>query len=153
MLKRAKDNGFTALVVTLDTMLLGWRPHDLPSSYLPFFHGVGVQVGTSDPVFMARYNLPPRVYDRPKFPYEPSEMDELIAKGDEQAKTNAHIGAGWIAECNSGHFQTWEDIAFLKDNWDGPLLLKGILNVKVRTKTPLPPAQFWSRYSGCRESA
>lgn len=29
MLKRAKDNGFTALVVTLDTYILGWRPSDM----------------------------------------------------------------------------------------------------------------------------
>jgi lactate 2-monooxygenase len=29
MLKRAKDNGFTALIVTLDTYILGWRPSDM----------------------------------------------------------------------------------------------------------------------------
>lgn len=31
-------------MVTLDTMLLGWRPHDLDTAYLPFAHGVGIQV-------------------------------------------------------------------------------------------------------------
>ena len=45
-------------MVTLDTPLLGWRPHDIETAYLPFLHGVGIQVGTSDPVFMARFNLP-----------------------------------------------------------------------------------------------
>ena len=29
MLNRAKKAGFTALVVTLDTYILGWRPSDL----------------------------------------------------------------------------------------------------------------------------
>lgn len=29
MLDRAKKAGFTALVVTLDTYILGWRPSDL----------------------------------------------------------------------------------------------------------------------------
>jgi lactate 2-monooxygenase len=54
ILRRAKGSGFTALVVTLDTFLLGWRPHDLDTAYLPFIAGVGIQVGTSDPVFMRR---------------------------------------------------------------------------------------------------
>lgn len=44
LLSRVKKVGFTTLVVTLDTMLLGWRPHDLDTAYLPFAHGVGIQV-------------------------------------------------------------------------------------------------------------
>jgi len=36
ILNRAKANGFKALVVTLDTMVLGWRPHDIERAYLPF---------------------------------------------------------------------------------------------------------------------
>ena len=39
-------------------MLLGWRPHDLQTSYLPFLHGVGAQVGLSDPVFMSTLDEP-----------------------------------------------------------------------------------------------
>lgn len=31
------------LVVTLDTFILGWRPTDLDSSYLPFLWGDGCQ--------------------------------------------------------------------------------------------------------------
>ena len=33
MLKRAKANGFTALIVTLDTYILGWRPSDMDNGY------------------------------------------------------------------------------------------------------------------------
>src|SRR5690606_3372285 len=40
-LSRAKAAGYTALVVTLDTPLLSWRPRDLDQAYLPFLHGVG----------------------------------------------------------------------------------------------------------------
>src|SRR4051794_2339562 len=36
LLARAEAAGFSALVVTLDTWLLGWRPHDLYAAYLPF---------------------------------------------------------------------------------------------------------------------
>lgn len=43
LLQRAKKSGYTALIVTLDTNLLGWRPEDLKKAYLPFLHGVGCQ--------------------------------------------------------------------------------------------------------------
>lgn len=36
LLKRAKENGFRVLVVTLDTFMIGWRPHDLDEGYIPF---------------------------------------------------------------------------------------------------------------------
>ncbi|KAJ7465015.1 FMN-dependent dehydrogenase [Mycena latifolia] len=100
ILSRAKASGFTALVATLDTMLLGWRPHDLTTSYIPFGHGVGVQVGTSDPVFMKRLGREPIL----------------------------------LKEYNSGLFRSWEDLKFLRDNWDGPLVLKGIQSVKDAEK-------------------
>ena len=37
LLKRAKENGFSALVVTLDTFSLAWRPGDLDNAYVPLF--------------------------------------------------------------------------------------------------------------------
>lgn len=51
---RAEASGCTALVVTLDTTLLGWRPEDLDLGYLPFARGLGIAQYTSDPVFNAR---------------------------------------------------------------------------------------------------
>jgi lactate 2-monooxygenase len=38
ILSRAKAQGFTALVVTLDTYMLGWRPMDMDNVYNPFIH-------------------------------------------------------------------------------------------------------------------
>lgn len=57
LLKRAKENGFTVLVVTLDTTLLGYRPKDLDTSTLPFLNGQGCAVGFSDPVFLEREGM------------------------------------------------------------------------------------------------
>lgn len=39
LLNRAKANGYSVLVVTLDTFALAWRPTDLDHSYLPFIYG------------------------------------------------------------------------------------------------------------------
>lgn len=57
--KRAEQTGAQALVITLDTTLLGWRNRDLNDAYLPFLHGKGIAQYTSDPVFkkIAESNL------------------------------------------------------------------------------------------------
>jgi isopentenyl diphosphate isomerase/L-lactate dehydrogenase-like FMN-dependent dehydrogenase len=51
MIGRAEALGAGALVVTLDTTLLGWRPMDLNLGSLPFSRGVGIAQYTSDPRF------------------------------------------------------------------------------------------------------
>ena len=51
LLHRAESAGFTAIVVTLDTPVLGWRPRDLDRAYLPFLQGHGIAQYVSDPVF------------------------------------------------------------------------------------------------------
>ena len=51
MIGRAEALGAGALVVTLDTTLLGWRPMDLNLGSLPFSRGQGIAQYTSDPRF------------------------------------------------------------------------------------------------------
>jgi lactate 2-monooxygenase len=134
LLKRAKENGYKALVVTLDTMTIGWRPHDLETSYVPFIHGVGVQLGMSDPVFMSRYGKQP-VTDHPEFPYDPAKFDRKVAAGDAKVKEAMVLGMEWIREVHV--FHDWEDLKFLRDIWEGPLVVKGILSTHVRFVTSI----------------
>lgn len=113
-------------------MVLGWRPHDIETGYLPFAYGVGIQVGTTDPVFMKRFGLEPRQSDSPAFPLEPGKIREAaLEKGDERMTREMLLGKAWLDEVNSGVFRTWEDLKFIKDNWDGPIVLKGIQRVSV----------------------
>ncbi|KAK7050535.1 Fmn dependent [Favolaschia claudopus] len=134
ILGRAKASGFSALVVTLDTMLLGWRPHDLERSYLPFGHGVGIQVGTTDPVFMKKMGKEVQKSPRTKFPYDAPAMDGAFVAGDKDVQEGVHLGMQWLKETNSGLFRSWEDVKFLRDNWEGPLVLKGIQSVQDAEK-------------------
>jgi lactate 2-monooxygenase len=129
ILGRAKAAGFTALMVTVDTFMLGWRPYDLDKAYLPFLAGVGAQVGTSDPAFMKRMGLAPRVDERPAFPLDLDAFRARLAAGDEEAQTALMLGRAWV-EPTSGVFRSWEDLKFLRDNWDGPIVLKGIQTVE-----------------------
>ncbi|KAH8835931.1 oxidoreductase [Flagelloscypha sp. PMI_526] len=114
LLQRAEACNFTTLVVTTDTMLLGWRPHDLDISFIPFVHSVGCQVGRSDPVFMKI---------KPAFPYDGAPVDKAFAEGNVEAKLKMFFGQAWLGEAN---FRTWEDLEFLKKNWKGKIVLKGI---------------------------
>jgi lactate 2-monooxygenase len=104
LLGRAKAAGFSTLVVTLDTWLLGWRPHDLDHAYLPFFTGAGLANYFGDPAFLAGLAKPP--------------ADDLPA-----------ALLRWLPMF-AGTDHTWENLAFLRENWDGPVVLKGIQHVE-----------------------
>jgi len=134
--------GFSALVVTLDTMILGWRPHDLEKAFIPFGHGLGIQVGASDPVFMSRFGKEPITETTFQWPYQPDALNEKIAEGDEGAMEGAFLGVEWLKECNTS-FKSWDDLKHLRQFWDGPLILKGIQHIVVRI---LPPR--WPIWAG-----
>jgi isopentenyl diphosphate isomerase/L-lactate dehydrogenase-like FMN-dependent dehydrogenase len=101
-LLRAEESGYSAVVVTLDTWLLGWRPRDLQGAYLPFLWGEGVANYFSDPVFRAALAKPP-------------EEDLQAAVGH------------WI-NVFSDATVSWENLAFLRQNTSLPILLKGIVH-------------------------
>jgi isopentenyl diphosphate isomerase/L-lactate dehydrogenase-like FMN-dependent dehydrogenase len=102
-LSRAKAAGYSALVVTLDTWMLGWRPHDLDHAYLPFLTGKGLANYFTDPVFRAGLEKAPE--------------DDLIP-----------ALMRWLPMF-TGTDKTWDNLGFLRDHWDGPILLKGIQDV------------------------
>ena len=55
---RAEAAGCDAIMLTLDTKSLGWRPRDLDLGSLPFLRGMGIAQYTGDPVFRAALNEP-----------------------------------------------------------------------------------------------
>src|SRR5260370_743308 len=59
LVHRAEAAGYAAIVLTLDTLQLGWRVRDLRNQYLPFILGEGIGQFTSDPVFRSRVSVPP----------------------------------------------------------------------------------------------
>ncbi len=99
-LGRAQAAGFTVLVLTLDTRVLGYRPRDLDRAFLPFLRGIGNQNFFSDPAFAARLSGPAEEH-----------RDEAILL--------------WTQIFGDPSL-TWDDLPFLRDHWDGPIVLKGI---------------------------
>jgi lactate 2-monooxygenase len=101
LVRRAEAAGFGAIVVTLDTPILGWRPRDLRNAYLPFMRGEGCANFFTDPVFRSRLANPP-------------EEDGLTAAATMLA-TFPNLGL------------TWDDLDWLREQTSLPLLVKGVL--------------------------
>ena len=113
VIQRAKKAGYKALVVTLDTWILGWRPSDLDTGYNPFLTGKGVANVFSDPVFVEKY-----CEGKSPLSKEATEDDVLAAS----------IAA--IGQLNPGVSRKWSELAFLRKHWgDDPIILKGIQSV------------------------
>lgn len=137
LLKRAKENGYKVLVVTLDTFNLGWRPNDLDESYLPFIYGEGCQVGLSDPVFQKRFEEW-EAQDTRTGNEKLQEAKDLLWRpgtltGAIKLLSNAAMmkkSKYWLDITNSGTYRDWKDLEILKKLWDGPIVLKGIQSVE-----------------------
>ncbi|MGD9980630.1 MAG: alpha-hydroxy-acid oxidizing protein [Hyphomonadaceae bacterium] len=57
--RRAEAIGCRAIFITLDTLVLGWRPRDLDLGFSPFLRGQGIAQYLSDPVFRSLLAQPP----------------------------------------------------------------------------------------------
>ncbi|MBI2814316.1 MAG: alpha-hydroxy-acid oxidizing protein [Opitutae bacterium] len=134
--KRAEACGCSAIVLTLDTAMLGWRPRDLDLGSLPFLQGQGIAQYTSDPVFM-REALAAGV--DPTAPKPPLNFQTLgtalaqkanfpggLAKNLASAAPRAAVQR-FIATYSRPNI-TWDDLKFLRQHTKLPIVLKGILH-------------------------
>ncbi len=100
--RRAEKAGYQAIVVTLDTHMLAWRPRDLKHAYLPFMQGEGLANYFSDPVFRSLLDSPP-----------------------EEDPGSAVLQ---FAQIFGNSSLTWDSLAFLRQQVSIPIVLKGILH-------------------------
>jgi len=98
--RRAEAAGFSAIVVTLDTLTLGWRPRDLALASFPQLKGLCLANYFTDPVFRSKLQRPP------------------------EEDLEAATGAWAFGFGNPG--MTWDDLDWIRSLTDLPLLLKGI---------------------------
>ncbi|MFC7185667.1 alpha-hydroxy-acid oxidizing protein [Halorubrum yunnanense] len=101
-LDRAERAGYDAIVVTVDAPILGWRERLIERGYYPFLEGEGVANYFSDPEFRSQLDDPPE--DDPEVAVE----HFLDIFGDSSL--------------------TWEDLQFVHDNTDLPVVIKGVLD-------------------------
>ncbi|MEV7629541.1 alpha-hydroxy-acid oxidizing protein [Actinoplanes sp. NPDC089786] len=97
---RAEAAGYTALVVTVDTPVIGYRPADLDAGFLPPLHGHGAANIVDDPAFRA---------------------------GLEPGADQRAVLTRWAAVFSNPGL-TWDDIAWLRGRTRLPVLIKGVLH-------------------------
>jgi len=100
--QRAEAAGYSAIVVTLDTKMLAWRPRDLREAYLPFLQGEGLANYRTDEAFLG--GLEEDWDDNPQM---------AILR--------------WIG-LFSDRTVTWEDLDWLRSVTDLPIVVKGVLH-------------------------
>jgi isopentenyl diphosphate isomerase/L-lactate dehydrogenase-like FMN-dependent dehydrogenase len=99
--QRAEAAGYGAIVVTLDTLTLGWRPRDLRLAYLPFIKGEGCGQYFTDPVFLSKLDKSPD--------------EDLLTAAATMLATFPNVGL------------TWDDLDWLRGQTSLPILVKGVL--------------------------
>jgi len=100
LVARAEAAGFGALMVTLDTFMMGWRPTDLDAAYLPFLAGTGIANYLTDPAFNAPLS-------------DEAPLGEKVFR--------------WAAMFGNPRL-TWDDLAWLRERTSLPIVLKGVLH-------------------------
>ena len=135
-LRRAETCGCEAIVITLDTTLLGWRTRDLQNGWLPFLHGMGLAQYLTDPVFkeMIQYQEPPTKTTLRKITRDLAKnLMRLYRRHPGSLINNVRSQRPLSAiqqfiSVYSRPSLTWDDIPFVKYHTQLPVLLKGILH-------------------------
>ena len=133
LVERAEAAGCEAIVVTLDTTMLGWRPRDLNQGYLPFALADGIAQYTSDPVFNRLAAQPPTgpAPAAPRLGQLPTLIRSLARMSANVPGRVTNIGAARAAvqtflETYSRPSLTWDDLPTLRALSSLPIVLKGI---------------------------
>src|SRR6188508_3205936 len=136
LVARAEACGCSAIVLTLDTTMLGWRVRDLDLAYLPFLRGKGIAQYTSDPVFLEALQQTLREEAPPTGRISLAALGTLweLAGAFPGARVQglrsglARAAVRRFVETYSRPSLSWDDLVFLRERTKLPILLKGILH-------------------------
>lgn len=131
-LRRAEKAGCAGVVLTVDTVQLGWRPRDLDLGHLPFLKGQGLAIYLTDPAFLKALDEP---LEGPAFRPKPTLalLRNLLAL----RRTGKRYGLSLIqmqkavrrfVATYSYPELSWEEVRRVRESTALPLLLKGILH-------------------------
>jgi L-lactate dehydrogenase (cytochrome) len=131
---RAEAAGCAAIVVTLDTTMLGWRPRDLDQGYLPFALADGLGQYTSDPVFARLVAArepspgagPPRLRHLPSSIRSLARLSSNVPGRPVRNLRAARSVVQTFLETYSRPSLTWDDLPRLRALTRLPIVLKGV---------------------------
>ncbi|WP_190816138.1 alpha-hydroxy acid oxidase [Saccharopolyspora pogona] len=120
---RAQEAGYSALVATVDTAVSGYRERDFKNGF-----SYSMRVNARNAVKLA-----PQLVRRPAWltryfldglPFEIPNTAQVTADGRPMALTEMTKGGA------GSHSPTWTDVDWLRANWRGPLVVKGLLTAE-----------------------
>lgn len=134
---RAEAAGCSAIVVTLDTTMLGWRVEDLDLGWTPFARAKGIAQYVADPVFQ---RLVRERMAAPESPSEPAPRPRPAAVKSLAQLSRAYPGkvldnvrspepraaVETFLDVFSRSDLTWDRLAWLRARTSLPILVKGI---------------------------
>lgn len=139
LVRRAEQTGCDAVLVTLDTTMLGWRTEDLDQGWLPFARGMGIAQYTSDPVFQQRVRdrLAASTTETEEEPLprpRPAALKSLATLSrtypgrarDNVRSPEPRAAVETFLDLFSRQDLTWDDLSWLTHRTDLPVLVKGI---------------------------
>lgn len=137
LLDRAAMMGASAIAVTLDTTMLGWRPQDLNIGSLPFAQGEGIDQYTSDPRFteiVAERIRSAATAEKPEISLGAIKTLLSISRNapgrllDNLRRPEPRVAVQTFLDIYSRPSLNWDDIAGLRDRTSLPIVLKGVLH-------------------------
>jgi isopentenyl diphosphate isomerase/L-lactate dehydrogenase-like FMN-dependent dehydrogenase len=128
-----------AVVVTLDTTMLGWRPQDLNLGSLPFSQGIGIAQYTSDPRFreIVAERVAAKAADgRDDVKVTLAAVRSLLSisrehPGDLRSNLRSpepRAAVETFRDIYSNPGLTWSQLGTLRDRTDLPIVIKGVLH-------------------------
>jgi lactate 2-monooxygenase len=128
--RRAEACGCGAIVVTLDTTMLGWRTQDLDLAFLPFLRGKGIAQYTSDPVFRtesAKQAASPTASPRVG-PALFGALFDLLAASRRAGMSFGEMrrAVAYFTATYSRPSMQWSDLVCLRSMTKLPIVLKGV---------------------------
>ena len=136
LLQRAERVGASAVAVTLDTTMLGWRPRDLNLGSLPFARAEGIAQYTSDPRFgeIVAERAAVAGDDRREISVGALRTLISIARNTPGAllrniiRPEPRVGVQTFLDIYSRPSLSWAQIEGLRERTSLPIVLKGVLH-------------------------
>lgn len=117
LIRRARACGVEALVLTVDTPVLGWRRRDHRNGFtVPLRPSLGLAFELARhpgwSLQIARHGVP--------------RMQNFVEAG----KGSSVASLAHLMTSNMDASVTWDDLRWLRDQWSGPLVIKGLLSAE-----------------------
>jgi L-lactate dehydrogenase (cytochrome) len=116
LIQRAKDSGYEALIVTVDVPVVGKRERDLRN-------GMSLPVTIRPGQYLHYLSRPKWLSGIVKNPAITFGNLTTVTSGDDASSIGQYVNN----ELNDPS-KTWDDLKRIRHNWDGPLLVKGIMH-------------------------